>query len=133
MPTKFRRPLTLVLLKPFKFTTVQVSINCILAFITLLFFDSINKLRAIENWSGEKTPLERLNLNSKKFYQQRNMYLCGITLFLTFLVSRIFALMQELLDLKLEKKTDEKLNLKIKLADEKIKELNKKIDKFNVN
>lgn len=132
MPTKFRRPLTLLLLKPFKFNTVQVSINCILGFIALLFVDSINKLRAIEQWNGEKTALERLSLNSKKFYQQRNMYLCGITLFLTFLVSRIFSLIQELLDLKLEKRTDDKLNLKIKLADVKIKELKNKIEKFKV-
>lgn len=102
IPTKYRKPLTLVLLKPFKNSTVQVSIKCILAFILLLFLDSIGKVYTIEKELRHEhhQGQERIEILSRKFFQQRNMYLTGITLFLTFIVTRTFGLVNELLQLK---------------------------------
>ena len=102
IPTKYRKPLTLVLIKPFKNPTVQVSIKCILCFILLLFLDSVNKVYNIEtelNSEAAQGP-DRIEFLSRKFLHQRNLYLTGMTLFLTFIVMRTFGLVNELLTLK---------------------------------
>lgn len=113
IPTKLRRPLTLVLLKPFQNEVVQITIKFILGFILLLFVDTINKVYNIDRelsgatadartakGSGVMSSQDRIELLSRKFFAQRNMYLTGMTLFLTFTVVRTFSLVQELLQLK---------------------------------
>lgn len=110
IPTRFRKPLTLVLLKPFQNDVVQISIKCILGFILLLFVDTINKVYNIDSElqaassantkGGGVYSQDRIEVLSRKFFAQRNMYLTGMTLFLTFTVVRTFGLVQELLQLK---------------------------------
>ncbi|CAB4256982.1 similar to Saccharomyces cerevisiae YDL072C YET3 Protein of unknown function [Maudiozyma barnettii] len=145
IPTKFRKPLTLVLLKPFKNSNVQVAIKCILGFILLLFIDSINKVYninkelAIEVTQGH----QRIELLSRKFFQQRNLYLTGITLFLTFIVTKTFALVNELLNLKAkyrkddhkdeEELTKEELEILIKEKEDKIKDLKERAEALEKN
>lgn len=133
IPTKFRKPLTLILLKPFENEIVQVTIKCILGFILLLFLDTINKVYNIDKElmaasnanakGGGVYSQDRIEVLSRKFFAQRNMYLTGMTLFLTFTVVRTFNLVQELLQLKdkyhkespkFDTKSEEKVNSDIK-------------------
>lgn len=130
IPTKYRKPLTLILLKPFRNTTVQITVKCILAFITLLFIDSINKVYNINHnelsqLKGLVQGTEKIEIMSRKFLQQRNMYLTGITLFLTFIVTKTFDLVDELLTLKTELRKDDLFNKEKlhQLIDEKDKEI----------
>ena len=110
LPTKFRKPLTLFIIKPFQFANVQTSIKCVLLFILILFVDSISKVYRINSeldtnnklfGTGSATnSVDRIEIYSRKFLAQRNMYLTGITLFLTFTLVRTFNLVIELLSLK---------------------------------
>lgn len=134
IPSKYRKPLTLVLIKPFKNSTVQITVKCVLAFILLLFVDSINKVYDINHHelvqlkNGLIQGTEKIEIMSRKFLQQRNMYLTGITLFLTFIVTRTFDLVDELLTLKSNLRKDDLFN-KNKLR-EMIKEKDKEIDRL---
>lgn len=115
IPTRIRKPLTLLLLKPFRLPTVQVAIKCILGFILILFVDCINKVYNINSeLNAGKNPnagsaataggtvlsQNRIEVISRKFLAQRNMYLTGITLFLTFVVVRTYSLVNELITMK---------------------------------
>ncbi|KAK5663521.1 hypothetical protein OQA88_3951 [Cercophora sp. LCS_1] len=83
-------------------------------FIAILFVDSVNRVyrvqielvTATENsqQGGRAAVLghERLEVQSRKFYAQRNMYLCGFTLFLAIVLNRLFVLNVD--NLKLEEK-----------------------------
>ncbi|QUC21450.1 uncharacterized protein UV8b_05693 [Ustilaginoidea virens] len=70
-------------------------------FILILFIDSVNRvyrvqlevLAASEQTSkGTAAVLghERLEVQARKFYSQRNMYLCGFTLFLSLILNRMY-------------------------------------------
>ena len=134
IPSKYRKPLTLVLIKPFKNSTVQITVKCVLGFILLLFVDSINKVSDINHHelvqlkNGLIQGTEKIEIMSRKFLQQRNMYLTGITLFLTFIVTRTFDLVDELLTLKSNLRKDDLFN-RDKLR-EMIKEKDKEIDRL---
>ncbi|CAL9737903.1 endoplasmic reticulum transmembrane protein 3 [Monosporozyma servazzii] len=137
IPSKYRKPLTLVLLKPFRISTVQITVKCILGFITLLFADSINKVYNINRnelgqLNGMVQGTEKIEIMSRKFLQQRNMYLTGITLFLTFIVTKTFALVEELLTLKATLREDalydkDKLRAMIDENDKEIDRLKEKV------
>lgn len=43
---------------------------------------------------------ERLEVQARKFYSQRNMYLCGFTLFLSLILNRTYTLVIEVLRLE---------------------------------
>ncbi|AET38748.1 Yet3p Ecym_3255 [Eremothecium cymbalariae DBVPG len=104
LPMVVRRPLTKGLAQPFLSPTVQVIIKVILGFILLLFVDTVNRMYTInmeyERSKGAGYAHDRLEILSRKFLAQRNMYLTGITLFLTFTIVRTFGLVLELFDLK---------------------------------
>lgn len=104
LPSKYRKPLTVILATPFLSKQVQVVIKCLLAFILLLFIDTISHMHSISreliDSKNLTVPTNRVEIYSRKFYCQRNMYLTGITLFLTFTVKRTFNLVWELLNLK---------------------------------
>ncbi|AQZ13695.1 YET3 (YDL072C) [Zygosaccharomyces parabailii] len=105
LPTKIRKPLTLMLIRPFLNDVIQVAIKCMLAFVGLLFVDSVNRLYTVQQELEAVNPASsfsgnRMEVLSRKFFAQRNMYLTGITLFLTFVVVRTFNLVRELLQLK---------------------------------
>jgi len=48
---------------------------------------------------------ERLEVQARKFYSQRNMYLCGFTLFLSLILNRTYIMILEVL--RLEEKVKE--------------------------
>ncbi|KAG6034363.1 hypothetical protein E4U41_006578 [Claviceps citrina] len=73
-------------------------------FILILFIDSLNRVYRVQleviaaSDTGSKGPAavlghERLEVQARKFYAQRNMYLCGFTLFLSLILNRIYHLM----------------------------------------
>ncbi|CAR26562.1 ZYRO0B12694p [Zygosaccharomyces rouxii] len=105
LPSKIRKPLVSVLVRPFLNDIIQVAIKCMLGFVLLLFVDSINRVYSVEQELDAINPAggyssSRMEVLSRKFFAQRNMYLTGITLFLTFVVVRTFNLVRELLELK---------------------------------
>ncbi|SCU90236.1 LAME_0E07646g1_1 [Lachancea meyersii CBS 8951] len=138
VPSKYRKPVTMALIRPFRLTQIQVAIKCILGFIMLLFVDTINRVYSI-NAELSQTSIaagvsDRNEVQSRKFYAQRNMYLTGITLFLTFTVFRTYGLVWELLELKENYRTDsENMNIddlkkQIEDADKEIKSLKERAE-----
>ncbi|QPG95989.1 hypothetical protein C2857_002795 [Epichloe festucae Fl1] len=69
-------------------------------FILILFIDSVNRVYRVQLEviaAGEHTSKgpavlghERLEVQARKFYSQRNMYLCGFTLFLSLILNRMY-------------------------------------------
>ncbi|BAO40483.1 endoplasmic reticulum transmembrane protein 3 [Kluyveromyces marxianus] len=107
LPLVLKKPVIKALSKPLLSSTVQITIKCVLGFILLLFVDSMNRVYGIESEldrmkeSGVGTyPHGKTEILSRKFFWQRNMYLTGITLFLTFLLTRVATLVWELFDMK---------------------------------
>lgn len=65
---------------------------------------------------------ERLEVQARKFYSQRNMYLCGFTLFLSLILNRTYIMILEVLRLeervkKYEGTTDKNSKESVKLAE----------------
>ncbi|KAG9883679.1 endoplasmic reticulum protein-like protein, partial [Aureobasidium melanogenum] len=46
--------------------------------------------------------IERMEIQARKFYSQRNMYLCGFTLFLSLILNRTYGMILDVLRLELE-------------------------------
>lgn len=80
-------------------------------FILILFIDSVNRVyrvqqelaAATENSSAGGAAVmghERLEVQARKFYSQRNMYLCGFTLFLSLILNRTYIMILETLRLE---------------------------------
>ena len=63
---------------------------------------------------------ERLEVQARKFYSQRNMYLCGFTLFLSLILNRTYIMILEVLRLEEKVKqyegTDKNTKEAVKLA-----------------
>ncbi|AAS52753.1 AER069Wp [Eremothecium gossypii ATCC 10895] len=104
LPMAVRRPLTRALARPFESATVQMVLKVLLGFVLLLFVDTTNRLYVVNREYERARHVEfahgRRELLSRKFLAQRNMYLTGITLFLTFMLGQTFNLVLELLALK---------------------------------
>ncbi|GME97316.1 unnamed protein product [Ambrosiozyma monospora] len=94
-----------------------------MGFILVLFIDSMNRMNKItqeiygarehgsdHTQSGVPPPPpaqhglvggeSRSEIQSRRFYAQRNSYLCGFTLFLTYVLNRTYSLVFELLAIK---------------------------------
>lgn len=142
LPSKIRAPLLNGISKPFQSVQVQVSIKSVLIFILILFVDAFNKAASIDK-ELKNVPVgapfvDRSEIQAKRFYAQRNLYLTGFTLFLTLIITRTYSLVAELIDIKktvrggsLESKdTDSKISKSDEIA--KLKEqqsqLQKKLD-----
>lgn len=81
-------------------------------FILILFIDSVNRVYRVQqelsiatenNGGSGKTAVlghERLEVQARKFYSQRNMYLCGFTLFLSLILNRTYIMILEVLRLE---------------------------------
>lgn len=72
------------------------SLKVTFGFIFLLFIDAINRLYSLEERHPEGEDMHdytfEANLKANKFYAQRNLYLTGFTLFLSFILQRTSAL-----------------------------------------
>ncbi|OAQ66883.1 B-cell receptor-associated 31-like protein [Pochonia chlamydosporia 170] len=108
-------------------------------FILILFIDSVNRvyrvqlevLAASDQASKGAAVLghERLEVQARKFYSQRNMYLCGFTLFLSLILNRMYVMIID--TIKLEDKVrafESNQNFKENRSSE-VAELQKKLAK----
>jgi len=95
---------------------LQYGLKITFIFILILFIDSVNRVyrvqrelgQAMENMGSQgAAPIlghERTEVQARKFYSQRNMYLCGFTLFLSLILNRTYVLILDILRLEEEVK-----------------------------
>ncbi|KAL8839212.1 MAG: hypothetical protein Q9170_001818 [Blastenia crenularia] len=79
-------------------------------FILILFVDSVNRVYRVQtelsmakNQGGAAASVagsERMEVQARKFYSQRNMYLCGFTLFLSLILNRTYVMILDTLRLE---------------------------------
>ncbi|KAF0326561.1 bap31 domain-containing protein [Colletotrichum asianum] len=101
---------------------VQYWMKITFVFILILFIDSVNRVyrvqvelalatekqnsgcdnRLTHNLSNRAAVMghERLEVQARKFYSQRNMYLCGFTLFLSLILNRTYVMILEVMRLE---------------------------------
>ncbi|KAI0199791.1 B-cell receptor-associated protein 31-like-domain-containing protein [Astrocystis sublimbata] len=109
---------------------VQYGLKITFIFILILFLDSVNRVyrvqlelaAATDSSKGAAAVMghERLEVQARKFYSQRNMYLCGFTLFLSLILNRTYIMILDMLrleeNLKKYEGTDKKTKESEKLA-----------------
>ncbi|RPA97243.1 B-cell receptor-associated 31-like protein [Choiromyces venosus 120613-1] len=86
---------------------IQYCLKITFVFILILFIDSVNRVYRVQSELSENKHMggqsvmghERMEVQARKFYSQRNMYLCGFTLFLSFILDRTYSLTLENLQL----------------------------------
>jgi len=95
---------------------IQYGLKITFIFILILFVDSVNRvyrvhmeLAAAKSERGGASETlggpARSEVNARKFYSERNMYLCGFTLFLSLILNRTYVMILDELRLRDEIKT----------------------------
>ncbi|EEQ89833.1 hypothetical protein RJZ56_002692 [Blastomyces dermatitidis] len=92
---------------------LQYGMKITFIFILILFIDSVNRVYRVQTelsthskemgGAGRRTAAlgaERMEVQARKFYSQRNMYLCGFTLFLSLILNRTYTMILEVLRLE---------------------------------
>ncbi|KAI9759302.1 MAG: hypothetical protein M4579_002431 [Chaenotheca gracillima] len=92
---------------------LQYGLKITFIFILILFIDSVNRVYRVQvelsaqseesKHGGRATVLggsERMEVQARKFYSQRNMYLCGFTLFLSLILNRTYMMILDVLRLE---------------------------------
>ncbi|KAI5863011.1 B-cell receptor-associated 31-like protein [Durotheca rogersii] len=130
MPFTVRRKMFTFLSENTIVAKLQYWLKITFVFILILFLDSVNRVyrvqlelaAASEASKGAAAVMghERLEVQARKFYSQRNMYLCGFTLFLSLILNRTYIMILEVLRLEEKVKqyegTDRKTKESEKLA-----------------
>lgn len=93
---------------------LQYGMKITFIFILILFVDSVNRVYRVQveltmakqqgGAAGAVAGSERMEVQARKFYSQRNMYLCGFTLFLSLILNRTYTMILEVLRLEEENK-----------------------------
>ncbi|KAL9005436.1 MAG: hypothetical protein Q9188_001794 [Gyalolechia gomerana] len=89
---------------------LQYGMKITFIFILILFVDSVNRVYRVQvelsmakNQGGAAASVagsERMEVQARKFYSQRNMYLCGFTLFLSLILNRTYGMILDTLRLE---------------------------------
>jgi len=88
---------------------LQYGMKITFIFILILFIDSVNRVYRVQVELAESNKQqggaavlghERMEVQARKFYSQRNMYLCGFTLFLSLILNRTYTLILDVLRLE---------------------------------
>ncbi|PSS08540.1 hypothetical protein M430DRAFT_147282 [Amorphotheca resinae ATCC 22711] len=89
---------------------LQYGMKITFIFILILFIDSVNRVYRVQVELAESKDMgasrsavlghERMEVQARKFYSQRNMYLCGFTLFLSLILNRTYTLILDVLRLE---------------------------------
>ncbi|KAI1392873.1 B-cell receptor-associated 31-like protein [Hypoxylon trugodes] len=130
MPFTIRRKMFTFLSENPIVAKIQYWLKITFVFILILFLDSVNRVYRVQlelaaaTDSNKSTAAvmgsERLEVQARKFYSQRNMYLCGFTLFLSLILNRTYMMILEVLRLEEKVKqyegTDRKTKESEKLA-----------------
>ncbi|ANB12578.1 Yet3p [Sugiyamaella lignohabitans] len=87
---------------------LAITLRFTFIFILILFIDSVNRVYRVQvevaeahssiRAAGNMISVERSEIQARKFYSQRNMYLCGFTLFLSLILNRTHALVLDLME-----------------------------------
>ncbi|KAF4125159.1 B-cell receptor-associated protein 31-like [Geosmithia morbida] len=73
---------------------IQYWMKICFVFILILFIDSVNRVYRVQ------LELVAASEAARKFYSQRNMYLCGFTLFLSLILNRTYVMILEVMRLE---------------------------------
>ncbi|KAI1821284.1 B-cell receptor-associated protein 31-like-domain-containing protein [Xylaria intraflava] len=151
MPFSFKRRMFNFLSENPIIAKIQYGLKITFIFILILFLDSVNRVYrvqvelAIATDSSKGTAAvmghERLEVQARKFYSQRNMYLCGFTLFLSLILNRTYIMILDMLRLEeklkqyegTDKKTKETEKLALDGKASEIAALKKEIEKRDVD
>ncbi|CAL3973593.1 unnamed protein product [Diplocarpon coronariae] len=87
---------------------LQYGMKITFIFILILFIDSVNRVYRVQIELAEANKTsgqavmghERMEVQARKFYSQRNMYLCGFTLFLSLILNRTYIMILDVLRLE---------------------------------
>ncbi|KAL3425099.1 hypothetical protein PVAG01_04380 [Phlyctema vagabunda] len=88
---------------------LQYGMKITFIFILILFIDSVNRVYRVQVELAEARDNsqgagvlghERMEVQARKFYSQRNMYLCGFTLFLSLILNRTYTMILDVLRLE---------------------------------
>ncbi|KAJ5204777.1 uncharacterized protein N7498_005656 [Penicillium cinerascens] len=90
---------------------LQYGLKITFIFILILFLDSVNRVYRVQQELATFTKdgatvgaahlgTDRMEVQARKFYSQRNMYLCGFTLFLSLILNRTYTMILEVLRLE---------------------------------
>jgi len=114
MPYQFKRKLLTFISESPLVAKLQYWIKITFVFILILFIDSVNRVYRVQvelaaardsnNGAGAAAlgGSERMEVQARKFYSQRNMYLCGFTLFLSLILNRTYTMILDVLRLEEE-------------------------------
>jgi hypothetical protein len=96
---------------------LQYGMKITFIFILILFIDSVNRVYRVQleiasfsadgqqQMAAAAMGSQRMEVQARKFYSQRNMYLCGFTLFLSLILNRTYVMILDVLRLEEEVKT----------------------------
>ncbi|KAF1988444.1 BAP31 domain-containing protein [Aulographum hederae CBS 113979] len=116
LPFKVRRKLFNFISESPIIAKLQYGMKITFIFILILFLDSVNRVFRVQQELSAATKAEgagrasvlgggeRMEVQARKFYSQRNMYLCGFTLFLSLILNRTYVMMLDILRLDEELK-----------------------------
>ncbi|KAJ5624948.1 hypothetical protein N7510_001257 [Penicillium lagena] len=90
---------------------LQYGLKITFIFILILFIDSVNRVYRVQQelsafakdghgLGAAHLGTDRMEVQARKFYSQRNMYLCGFTLFLSLILNRTYIMILEVLRLE---------------------------------
>ncbi|KAH9863850.1 hypothetical protein J1614_009782 [Plenodomus biglobosus] len=117
LPFTWRRKLFTFISESPIIAKLQYGMKITFIFILILFIDSVNRVYRVQvELSGSDEPgarggnaalggIERMEVQARKFYSQRNMYLCGFTLFLSLILNRTYVMILDTLRLEEELKS----------------------------
>jgi len=112
MPFTIKRKLFTFLAESPIIAKLQYGLKITFIFILILFLDSVNRVYRVQiemaayskdGGAGRRAASvgsERMEVQARKFYSQRNMYLCGFTLFLSLILNRTYIMILEVLRLE---------------------------------
>ncbi|KAI2638490.1 B-cell receptor-associated protein 31-like-domain-containing protein [Xylaria nigripes] len=110
MPFAFKRRMFTFLSENPVIAKIQYGLKITFIFILILFLDSVNRVYrvqaelalATDSSKGVAAVMghERMEVQARKFYSQRNMYLCGFTLFLSLILNRTYLMILDMLRLE---------------------------------
>jgi len=135
MPFSMKRKLFTFVSESPIIAKLQYGLKITFIFILILFIDSVNRVYRVQlelsqakHQQGAGAGVagsERMEVQARKFYSQRNMYLCGFTLFLSLILNRTYVMIldvlrleQEVKDLKGESPKNDKNSAKLGEAGE---------------
>lgn len=120
LPFKMKRGLFTFISENPLVAKLQYAMKITFIFILILFVDSVNRVYRVQvemaiakHQNGAASAVagsERMEVQARKFYSQRNMYLCGFTLFLSLILNRTYIMIIDVLRLEEE-------NLRLKGGD----------------